>query len=86
MDSEEKRKTLDKQNSETDKNVLNEVAAIYNVHSKNKETSSKIVGCTIEGKPLTKETYIQKVKEAEKKMDEGHFITSEDLKKKMASW
>jgi hypothetical protein len=31
MDSEEKRKTLNKQNSETDKNVLNEVAAIYNV-------------------------------------------------------
>ena len=86
MDSEEKRKTLSKQNSETDKNVLNEVKAIYNVHSKNKETSSKIVGYTIDGKPLTKETYIQKVKEAEKKMDEGHFITSEDLKKKMASW
>ena len=86
MDSEEKRKTLDKQNSETDKNVLNEVKAIYNVHSKNEETSSKIVGYTIDGKPLTKETYIQKVKEAEQKMNEGQFITSEDLKKKMASW
>jgi uncharacterized protein (UPF0297 family) len=86
MDSEEKRKTLNKQNSETDKNVLNEVKAIYNVHSKNEETSSKIVGYTIDGKPLTKETYIQKVKEAEQKMNEGQFITSEDLKKKMASW
>ena len=86
MDSEEKRKTLGKQNSETDKNVLNEVAATYNVHSKNEETSSEIVGYTIDGEALTKEIYIQKVKEAEKKMDEGHFITSEDLKKKMTSW
>ncbi len=31
MSSKEKRKTLDKQNSETDKNVLNEVETIYNV-------------------------------------------------------
>ncbi|MGJ8743365.1 hypothetical protein [Polaribacter sp.] len=86
MDDQEKRKALAKWILETDKNVLNEVEAIYNTHSKNEETSSKIVGYTIDGKPLTKETYIQKVKEAEKSMEEGHFITSEDLKKKMASW
>ena len=86
MDAQEKRKTLAKWILETDENVLNEVEAVYNIHNKKQKSLPKIVAYTVSGVALTKEMYIQKVKEAEKRMDEGHFITSEDLKKKMASW
>ncbi len=86
MNTEEKRKALAKWILETDEHSLNEVEAVYNIHSKNQEISSDIVAYTVSGEALTKEKYIQKVKEAEKRMEEGHFISSEDLKKKMISW
>lgn len=39
MNTEEKRKTLAKWILETDENVLNEVEAVYKVHSKSEEIS-----------------------------------------------
>ncbi|MDD7886042.1 hypothetical protein [Flavivirga sp. 57AJ16] len=54
--------------------VLDFVEAI-----KNKD---EIVAYTVQGEPLTKEKYIQRVKDAEK----GNFISSEELKKRMLSW
>jgi uncharacterized protein (UPF0297 family) len=86
MNTEEKRKTLSKWILETDENVLNEVEAIYNSKSKEKESLNDIVAYTISGKALNKEMYIKKIKEAEASFDEGNFITSEELKKKMISW
>ncbi|SDS48573.1 hypothetical protein SAMN05216503_3213 [Polaribacter sp. KT25b] len=50
------------------------------------ETDTKIVAYTVSREALTKEKYIQKVKEAEKRMEEGHFTTHEDLLKEMQSW
>jgi uncharacterized membrane protein len=44
--------------------------------------ANKIVAYTVQGEPLTKEKYIQKVKKAEK----GKFISSAELKKRMLSW
>ena len=44
MNSKEKRIALSKWILETDENVLNEVEAIYNIHSKKEENSSEIVG------------------------------------------
>ena len=86
MNTEEKRKALAKWILETDENSLNEVEAVYNLHSKNQEISSNIVVYTVSGEPLTKEIYIQKVKEAEKRINDGHFTTHEDLLKEMQSW
>lgn len=86
MNTEEKRKALAKWILETDENSLNEVAAVYNIDSKNQEISSDIVAYTVSGEPLTREIYIQKVKEAEKRINEGHFTTHEDLQKEMQSW
>ena len=82
MNLEEKRKTLAKWILETDENVLNEVEAVYNVHCKKEEKNKEIVAYTVDGKALTKEMYIEKVKEAEK----GTFISSEQLQKKILSW
>ena len=79
MDSKEKRKELAKWVLETDENVLNEVEAIYNVHSKNEETSSKIVGYTIDGEVLTEEKYIKHINKIRTEVDNGTktFTTSE---------
>ena len=41
MDKKEKRKALAKWILETDENVLNEVEAIYNLHSKSQEISDE---------------------------------------------
>lgn len=84
MNTEEKRKALAKWILETDENILNEVEAIYNVSSQ--ETNTKVVAYTVSGEALTKEKYIQKVKEAEKRIEDGHFTTHEDLLKEMQSW
>ena len=86
MNLEEKRKALAKWILETDENSLNEVEAVYNLHSKNQEISSDIVAYTVSGEPLTKEIYIQKVREAEKRINDGHFTTHEDILKEMQSW
>ena len=86
MSSKEKRIRLSKWILETDENVLNEVEAIYNIKFKEKKSSNDIVAYTISGEPLSKEMYIQKIKEAEASFDAGNFITSEELKKKMLSW
>jgi hypothetical protein len=86
MNLEEKRKALAKWILETDENSLNEVEAVYNIHSKNQEISSDIAAYAVSGEPLTKKIYIQKVKEAEKRINDGHFTTHEDLLKEMQSW
>ncbi len=45
-------------------------------------TKEEIVAYTVQGEPLTKEKYIQRVNDAEK----GNFISSEELKKRIRSW
>ncbi len=45
-----------------------------------------IVAYTIDGKPLTKEDYNKNLKEAEKEIESGDFITQEELEKKSAKW
>jgi hypothetical protein len=57
----------------------------YLVESKNKE-NEEIVAFTIQGKPLTKEMYVEKIKETEASMKAGYFISSEELLKKMMTW
>ncbi len=47
-----------------------------------KERENEIVAYTVQGEALTKEAYIQQIREAEK----GPFISSEELKKRMLSW
>lgn len=45
-----------------------------------------IVGYTVEGKPLTKAAYNNRLAKAEKQIEAGKFITQEDLEKEAANW
>lgn len=51
-----------------------------------KEVNNEIVGYTIKGKSLTKEEYIRKVLSSDKSIDQGGFISHEDLKKEILGW
>ena len=46
----------------------------------------EIVAYTVSGEALTRETYRQRIAEAEAEIEKGHYITQEDLEKKVRSW
>ncbi len=45
-----------------------------------------IVGYTVDGKPLTKAVYDNRLKKAEDQIKAGRFITQEDLEKESENW
>lgn len=45
-----------------------------------------IVGYTIDGKPLTKQQYNERLLAAEKQIESGDYITQEDLEKETENW
>lgn len=45
-----------------------------------------IVGYTVEGQPLTKELYNQRLIEAEEQLRSGQYTTQENLEKESENW
>ncbi len=45
-----------------------------------------IVGYTVDGRPLTKAAYDNRLKKAEEQIRAGRFITQEDLEKESGNW
>lgn len=45
-----------------------------------------IVGYTVEGKPLTKESYNKRLQIAENQIRSGEYLTQEDLEKESETW
>jgi hypothetical protein len=45
-----------------------------------------VVGYTVNGEPLTKESYNKRLKEAEKQVKMGEYISQEDLEKESENW
>lgn len=45
-----------------------------------------IVGYTVNGEPLTIESYNKRLEEAENQLKAGEFITQEDLEKESENW
>lgn len=45
-----------------------------------------IVGYTVNGEPLTKETYNKRLKKAENQLLSGEYITQEDLEAESENW
>ena len=46
----------------------------------------QIVAYSIDGEPLTKEMYVDKVTKADKSVDAGNYTTIEDLEKEVENW
>lgn len=64
--------------SVTNKGVLSKINKILE-----KEV---IVAYAVDGKPLTREQYTKNLKDAEKEIEAGNFISHEELEKKSAKW
>lgn len=48
--------------------------------------SVEVIGYELDGTAITKRTYIEKIKAAQKRVTSGDFITQEDLEKEMEQW
>ncbi|WP_299012189.1 hypothetical protein [uncultured Polaribacter sp.] len=49
-------------------------------------SKEKIVAYTVQGEPLTKELYIDRVKNTLQSVKEGNFTSVEDLEKESENW
>lgn len=48
--------------------------------------TKKFVACSSDGKPLSKEDYIESIKAADVSMDNGEFTSVEDLEREVRNW
>lgn len=64
-----------------DTSMLKDVLQYIEEYKKN-----KVVAYTIEGEPLTKEEYANRVKEADASIDSGNYTTLNDLEKEAENW
>ncbi len=62
-----------------------EVIAKFNALLEEEKTEG-IVAYTVEGKPLTLSQYQNELEEAEKEIENGNYLTSDELKKEIATW
>lgn len=51
-----------------------------------KEEKTDVVAITVEGNPLTLEQYHNELDAAENEIEQGKFLTSDELAKEIASW
>jgi predicted transcriptional regulator len=47
---------------------------------------NRIVAHTVDGRPLTREAYIQEIDKGIKDVEEGRTFSSDEVKEKIASW
>ena len=66
-----------------DVNLIERFEEFLNSELNGKE---QIVAYSIDGEPLTKEMYINRVKKAEASIDAGNYTTVEDLEKEVENW
>jgi hypothetical protein len=83
MDINEKRKYIQKYLDDVDENTVNELySKLYSVLEK----SDPVVGYDSTGNPIKKKQFIDDIKQAESQIENGDFITLEQLKKESKDW
>ena len=50
------------------------------------ESKDSIVAYDIDGSPLTKNKLISQIEAAESRIDNGHFLTQDEVEKEVRSW
>ena len=83
MDINKKRKYIQKHLQEIDENTVNELyQKIYSVVDK----SDPVVGYDSHGNPVKKKQFTEDILLAESQIENGDFITIEQLKKESKAW
>ena len=80
MDVQAKRIELAKWILSVQEELLTKVSAIKD------KSATDIVAYTVNEEPLSKQAYIKKIKDAEKRIEKGQFTTHEDLENEMKDW
>ena len=81
MNIEAKRNELIQWILNLSEDTLSKVDAI-----KQKTSLNKTVAYTVDGKPLTLSEYQNELEEAEKEIERGDCLTSDELEKEMSTW
>jgi hypothetical protein len=72
--------------------LIEELARIQDIHIIEqikqllKQKNNPVVGYEINGNPITRKQLIKRIEEAEKRIDNGEFVTQEDLEKESENW
>ncbi len=78
MNIEAKYKMIEKLMLTNDENALKQVNDILE--------SVEVIGYELDGTPITKRAYIEKIQSAQLRVASGDYITQEDLEKEMEQW
>ena len=78
--SEEKLRIIQQLALVNDEQLLKEIGAMLN------ESKDSIVAYDIDGSPLTKNKLISQIEAAESRIDNGHFLTQDEVEKEVRSW
>lgn len=79
------KRQIEKHLDQADDRVLRIVNSVFENYYREKE-ENQAVAYTVKGDPLTKNQYIDRIKQAEKDIENGHYTTHEDLLKEVEKW
>ncbi|HYF67528.1 MAG TPA: hypothetical protein VD884_05295 [Ohtaekwangia sp.] len=72
--------------------LIEELARIQDIHIIEqikqllKEKNNPVVGYEINGNPITRTQLIKRIEEAETRVDNGEYVTQQDLEKESENW
>lgn len=72
--------------------LIEELARIQDIHIIEqikqllKQKNNPVVGYEINGDSITRKQLIKRIEEAEKRIDNGEYVTQEDLEKESENW
>lgn len=78
--TELKRRLIDYINN-ADEEVLREIQTVVETHERD-----QVVAYTVQGEPLNKQKFQEKIAEAEAAYEKGDFSTHDQLKKEVKGW
>ena len=88
-----KNQTLEDMDIQAEKlQLIEELARIQDIHIIEqikqllKKAHNPIVGYEINGDPITRKELIKRIEESEIRIDNGEYITQEDLEKESGNW
>ncbi len=65
---------------------IQDIRIIEQIKQLLKQKNNPIVGYEITGEPITRKQLIMLIEKAEKRIDNGEYITQEDLEKESENW
>ena len=72
--------------------LIEELARIHDIHIIEqikellKQKNNPVVGYEITGAPITRKQLIKRIEEAEKRIDNGEYVTQDDIEKESGNW